>query len=128
MFDLLTLTEEERNQQAKTIRVRLDELMEKLQIRFPVYLMFTKVDLVSGFREYFEDLGKEERDQVWGVSLPNAPKPSQSPNFDYFSEHFGTLLNRLYDRVLWRVHQERNARRRADIYGFPQQMENLKSM
>lgn len=126
--DLLTQTEQERIAHAKTIRTRLDELMEKLEIRFPVYLMFTKVDLVSGFREFFEDFGKEEREQVWGVSLPNAPKPTQSPDFDYFSEQFSKLITRLYDRVLYRVHQERNVKRRANIYDFPPQMENLRGL
>jgi len=126
--DLMMQTEEERILHAKTIRTRLDELMEKLEIRFPVYLMFTKVDLVSGFREFFEDLGKDDRNQVWGVSLPNAPKTMQSPDFEYFTREFSTLVSRLYDRVLWRVHQERNIHRRADIYDFPQQMENLKEI
>ena len=126
--DLLTQTEEERTLHAKTIRTRLDELMEKLEIRFPIYLMFTKVDLVSGFREFFEELGNEDRDQVWGVSLPNAPKAMQSPDFEYFSAEYSALIKRLYDRVLWRVHSERNVQRRANIYGFPQQMENLKTI
>lgn len=126
--DLLTQTEEERALNAKTIRKRLDELMEKLQIRFPVYLMFTKVDLVSGFREFFEDLGKDDRDQVWGVSLPNAPEMMQSPDFDYFNDEFDALIARLYDRVLWQVHQERNVQRRINIYDFPQQMENIKDI
>lgn len=126
--DLLTQTEDERILNAKTIRMRLDELMDKLQIRFPVYLMFTKVDMVSGFREFFEDLGKEDREQVWGVSLPNAPKMTQSPDFDFFSREFSSLLERLYDRVLWKMHQERTVNRRAEIHGFPQQMENLKGI
>ena len=126
--DLLTQTEEERALNAKTIRTRIDELMEKLEIRFPIYLMFTKVDLVSGFREFFEELNNEDRQQVWGVSLPNAPKPMQSPDFDYFGKEYAKLITRLYDRVLWRVHQERNVQRRANIYDFPQQMENLKAI
>ncbi|MFL0809050.1 MAG: type VI secretion system membrane subunit TssM [Agarilytica sp.] len=126
--DLLTQTEEERALHAKTIRTRLDELMDKLEIRFPIYLMFTKVDLVGGFREFFEDLGKEERDQVWGVSLPNAGKATQSPDFDYFSREYSKLIDRLYARVLWRVHQERNNKRKAAIYGFPPQMENLRGI
>ncbi|HEY9052473.1 MAG TPA: type VI secretion system membrane subunit TssM [Gammaproteobacteria bacterium] len=126
--DLLTQTEEQRIAHAKTIRTRIDELMEKLEIRFPIYLMFTKSDLVSGFTEFFEDLSKEEREQVWGVSLPNAPKPSQSPDFDYLNEEYEKLIKRIYDRVLWRIHTERDARRRALIQGFPQQMENLKSV
>lgn len=126
--DLLTQTEEERSIHAKTIRSRIDELMEKLEIRFPIYLMFTKCDLVSGFSDFFEDLGKEEREQVWGISLPNAPKPSQSPDFDFLNGEYESFLKRLYERVLWRVHHERDTKRRASIHGFPQQMENLKSI
>ena len=126
--DLLMQTEEERILHAKTIRKRLDELMDKLQVRFPVYLMFTKVDLVSGFREFFEGLRREDRDQVWGVSLPNAPLPNQSPDFDYMDEKLNDLMSTLYNQVLWQVHQERNINRRVNIYSFPQQMESIKGI
>ena len=126
--DLLSQTDEERIMYAKTIRTRIDELMEKLEIRFPIYLMFTKSDLVSGFTEFFEDLSRDDREQVWGVSLPNAPKASQSPDFDYLDEEYLKLLERLYERVLSRLHQERDVKRRGAILDFPQQMENLKSI
>ncbi len=128
LHDLLLQSEEERIQHAKTIRMRLDELMNKLEIRFPIYLLFTKSDLVSGFSEFFEDLGKDEREQVWGISLPNAPKHSQSPDFDFLHDELGSLTRRLYDRVLWRMHGERDVKRCAAIQGFPQQMENLKAI
>ncbi len=128
IHDLLLQTEEERIQHAKVIRSRIDELMEKLEIRFPIYLMFTKSDLVSGFSEYFEDLSKEEREQVWGISLPNAPKASQSPDFDFLETEYQKLLERLYSREISRIHTERDVKRRAAIQGFPQQVENLKSV
>ena len=77
-------SEEERALHAKTIRTRIDELMTRLEIRFPVYLLFTKVDMVSGFREFFEDMGREEREQVC-ASL-DAPLANQPPEFDFFSK------------------------------------------
>lgn len=126
--ELLTQTEDERITHAKTIRSRIDELMEKLEIRFPIYLMFTKSDLISGFSEFFEDLSKEGREQVWGVSLPNAPNPAQSPDFDFLQNEYHNLIRRLYERVLARVHQEREVNRRGAIQGFPQQLENLKDI
>lgn len=126
LYDLLQQTEEERLQHAKTIRTRIDELMNKLEIRFPVYLMFTKTDMVSGFSEFFEDLSKEEREQVWGVTLPNAPNASDCVDLDYLNDEFNKLTTRLYERVLWRVQQETDTNRRAAIQGFPQQIENLK--
>jgi len=128
IHDLLLQTEEERVQHAKTIRMRIDELMDKLEIRFPIYLMFTKSDLVSGFSEYFEDLSKEDREQVWGTTLPNAPKPTQSPDFNYLETEYQKLLERLYSRELSRIHSERDVSRRAAIQGFPQQVENLKNV
>ena len=123
--DLMIQSEEERNAHAKTIRTRIDELMEKLEIRFPVYLMFTKADLVSGFMEFFEDLNKQDRDQVWGVTLPDISDPEQSPDFDLLSTEFKNLLTRIYDRVLWRIHQERDTQRRSSIQGFPRQIDSL---
>lgn len=126
--DLLMQTEEERALHAKTIRTRLDELMEKLQIRFPVYLMFTKADLISGFSEFFEDFSRDEREQVWGVSLPDAPDRESAPDFDYLRSELTGLTQNLYARVMWRMHQERDSKRRAAIQGFPQQFENLKAI
>ena len=128
LLDLLSQSDEQRILHAKTIRTRIDELMDKLEVRFPIYLMFTKTDLVSGFSEFFEDLGKEEREQVWGISLPNAPEDSQSPDFDFLESEYSQLFNRMYDRVLWRVQQERDVVRRGAIHGFPQQMENIKGI
>lgn len=128
MQDLLFQTEQERTQNTKIIRTRVDELMQKLEVRFPLYLILTKTDLISGFTEYFEDLSKEDREQVWGISLPNAEDPSQSPDFDYFEAELNQLINRLYSRELSRVHQERDVKRRALIQGFPQQLENIKGV
>ena len=126
--DLLTQTEDERAKHAKTIRTRIDELMEKLEVRFPVYLMFTKCDLVSGFSEFFEDLGKEEREQILGMSLPDSPEESSAPDFEKVSYEYTQIVKRLYERVLWRVHSERDTKRRSAIQAFPQQMENLQGI
>ncbi len=67
----LSLTDEmTQKSHARAIRRRLQELREKLEVRFPVYVLFTKADLIAGFTEFFDDLGKEEREQVWGFTLP----------------------------------------------------------
>jgi type VI secretion system protein ImpL len=122
--DLLLQSDEERSQLARNIRTRLDELMDKLEIRFPVYVIFTKSDLVQGFSEFFEDLTKDDREQVWGISLPNAAKSHESPDFSYIKQHLHQLSSRLNERVLWRMHQERDPQRCAAIESFPLQMDN----
>ena len=54
--DLLGSSPDEREQQASAIRRRLTELQDLLGIRFPVYAIVTKVDLLAGFNEYFARL------------------------------------------------------------------------
>ena len=76
--DLMVQTAEQRNQQAKTIKTRIGELQEELGVRFPVYLTFTKCDLVAGFAEFFANLSQSEREQVWGVSFPAETSPELS--------------------------------------------------
>ena len=68
LHDLLTQSEEARARQAKAIRSQIDELMSALEVRFPIYIIFTKADLIAGFCEFFEDLSEPERRQVWGIS------------------------------------------------------------
>src|SRR5262249_19669956 len=63
--DLLQASPADRKEQAMKLRTRLQELQAQLGVRPPIYVMVTKMDLVAGFNETFQDLGKEERDQVW---------------------------------------------------------------
>ncbi|WP_193165781.1 type VI secretion system membrane subunit TssM [Microbulbifer hainanensis] len=126
--DLMVQTAEQRLHQAKTIRQRIDELQRELGIRFPIYLTFTKCDLVAGFSEFFDNLSQAEREQVWGVSFPAETSTTTGAPLDTFAEEFAQLIERLNQRVLWRVHQERNIEKRALLQGFPARMENLQGV
>nr|BFE92963.1 hypothetical protein GCM10020185_34990 [Pseudomonas brassicacearum subsp. brassicacearum] len=95
-------------------------------MRFPIYLMLTKLDLVPGFMEYFDTLSKEERAQVWGMTFAlDDGKSSDSPLAHLQSEFTG-LEQRLNYRLVERLQQERDPARRDLIYGFPQQFGALK--
>ncbi len=54
--DLMTRSDAEFDADVMAIRQRAAELNRHLGVSLPVYLLITKVDLVSGFREYFDDL------------------------------------------------------------------------
>ncbi|MCC7539486.1 MAG: type VI secretion system membrane subunit TssM [Deltaproteobacteria bacterium] len=117
--------EEEVQALARRIRERVDEVMARLQMVVPIYLMFTKCDLVPGFVESFGELGKHERGQIWGftVSLKQKVKdPSE-----LFSQRFDELTKILEQRVLPRMGQERRVDTRERIWQFPQQWEVLKN-
>jgi type VI secretion system protein ImpL len=126
LSDILMQTEEERTLHARAIRNRIQELNDRLGVRVPVYMLFTKSDLVAGFTEFFDDLGREERSQVWGMTLDLDQHGDQEPPVKAFPQEFDGLLQRINDRMLARMYQERDVQRRSLIYGFPQEMAALR--
>ncbi|HEX7234850.1 MAG TPA: type VI secretion protein IcmF/TssM N-terminal domain-containing protein, partial [Nitrosospira sp.] len=95
---------------------------------FPLYVLVTKTDLLAGFMEFFGEYGKEERAQVWGTTFPYVEKkPSSSPPANFDAE-FAGLEQRLNDRLVDRLQQERDVQKRALIYAFPQQFSSLKTL
>ncbi|CAI8798043.1 type VI secretion system membrane subunit TssM [Methylocaldum szegediense] len=128
LSDLLQQTEEERTLHAKAIRRRVQELYSTLGIRFPIYMLFTKCDLVAGFNDFFADLTQEERAQVWGETFP-AENPKQPLDvLSLFSSGYDELLQRLNRRMQRRIQEERDIQRRSLILDYPQQMALLKPL
>ncbi len=125
--DLLTLNEREREKHVVAIRERLEELNRNLKISVPVYFLVTKCDLIAGFSEYFDDFGQEARAQVWGMTFPIEATESGKA-VDTFDAEFDALLERLQGRVLTRIEQDRDTRRRASMLAFPQQTALLKPL
>lgn len=124
--DLLTKTQQERDLHAHTIRQRTQELYTRLGMRVPVYFLVTKMDLLAGFTDFFDDLGKELREQVWGITYPQDTTQPSSDVLALFKGEFDALVESLNARQLWRLYQERDLNRRSLINGFPQQMASIK--
>lgn len=124
LSDLSSQTDAERNDHAQAIRTRLHELRTRLGVRFPVYVLFTKADLIAGFQEFFDNLGSEEREQVWGFTVPFSKQ--SSPAMDVFDSEFDGLLTQLGDHSLERMQSENDYQRRSLIAGFPAQIASLK--
>ena len=118
-------TREERLAHARAVRRRVKELEERLAVRLPVYAVFTKADLVAGFSEFFDDLDREKRAQVWGATLPLTG--AEGGTVGGFAPEFGALIERLNTRLFDRLQAERSPQRRALIAGFPAQVASLES-
>jgi len=128
LSDLSMQDAQQRKLHADSIRHRLKELREKLGVRFPVYILFTKADLIAGFSEFFENLSREDREQVWGFTYKfkkgkKAPEPMAA-----FDEQFAALLNQVNNLSLERLQQEMDPQRRGLISGFAQQIASLQSV
>ncbi len=110
---------------ARQIRTRLDETMSELRMSLPVYVLFTKCDLIPGFAETFGDLSRSDRGQIWGFTLPLSGKVQQ-PGLE-FEQRFERLVDATDNRLLRRLADERRTQHRELIYTFPQQMRELKN-
>ena len=124
--DIAAFTDHERERHAVAIRRRLEDLHRQLGVRFPVYVLLTKADLIAGFTEFFDDLDQTDRSQVWGVTFP-LPESRSGRAQDSLAAEFDDLVARLVLRVPDRLQAERDLGRRRAIFAFPQQVASFKS-
>jgi type VI secretion system protein ImpL len=127
--DLLTQSAEASREQALNLRQRLTELHEQLGIRFPVYVLVTKADLLKGFRAYFAGFDKAQRDQIWGFTFPW--EKARLADFDLqgsFLQEFALLQQRLDAALPDTLLRESDAQARAECFLFPQEFAALRPL
>jgi type VI secretion system protein ImpL len=125
-IDALTAAPEAlRQDHARRIRQRINELYGELGLRLPVYVLLTKFDLIAGFVEFFDDLGQEGRSAVWGVTFLHGEPEPEAGHAAAFGTEFDALVRRLDERLLERMQHEGDMQRRAMMFGFPQQVASL---
>jgi type VI secretion system protein ImpL len=125
LSDIAHGSAEQRALHAGAVRRRIGELETRFGMRLPVYALFTKCDLIAGFMEFFDDLDRERRGQVWGMTFPLAAAGAGA--VAGFAEGFRLLAERLELRLFERLQAERNPERRTLIAGFPAQIASLET-
>ncbi len=118
LSDLLTADIQEREKHVKIIRDRINELTSRLGCIFPIYIVFTKCDLLYGFSSYFADLTPKERDQVWGGWLGHEADDNIS---EAFARKMDGLHHRLCEMRLHKLSMVRNMRGKNELFEFPGQ-------
>lgn len=122
--DLLEADAETLELHAKKIRERIDELSKRLGMHFPVYLVFTKCDLLDGFVEFFGDMNRREREQIWGCTYTQEQmKAAAADPRAVFSEELQMLLDSLTEMRTARLH---NAVKRRRVFLFPLQLATVR--
>ncbi|GAA5162813.1 type VI secretion system membrane subunit TssM [Viridibacterium curvum] len=107
---------------AKMLRLRVQELSAELGVFAPVYLMFTKVDLIAGFAEFFEDSDAQERSRVWGATLPYDGE-GKTDAVSAFDKHYEELLEGLHELSVTRMAMARDGQVGAGVLSFPLEFE-----
>jgi type VI protein secretion system component VasK len=123
--DVLNADEEGLERHATTIRQRIDELVKQLEIVFPVYLMFTKCDLLDGFIEFFSAMSKEQRAQVWGATFDHRAQGGAEMH-TRFAEEFDLLCQRVDDERRRLLVPDRPAAQQQKIFSLSLQLRATK--
>jgi type VI secretion system protein ImpL len=123
--ELLAFDAPERALHARTLRSRLDELQAALGVRIPVYVLLTKCDLLPGFVDWFGNLNRAARDDVWGVTFELRAADSGAAAAQ-FAGAFDRLVDDLADGLVPRLQAERDVQRRTRIFMLPSQLPGLR--
>ncbi|GLQ58044.1 type VI secretion system membrane subunit TssM [Devosia nitrariae] len=122
--DIMKLTATELAAHTNAIRQRLIDINKELKIDFPVYALFTKADLVSGFDEYFGNFTEARRRVVWGATFETEDRKKNM--IGSVPAEFDALTTRLTEELPDRLHEEPDPVSRIALYGFPAQFAMLK--
>lgn len=103
---------------ARQVRERINEIDDAFGIKVPIYLVFTKIDLLGGFAQFFEDMSEEERQSVWGATLSH----DQGSEFDavrVVGQQFDALHQGLVQMGFDKLANNRGNVARPALFAFP---------
>ncbi|KAF3998079.1 type VI secretion system membrane subunit TssM [Glaciimonas immobilis] len=126
--DLISKRPDQRLALALAMRSRLTELRSQLGIRFPVYVMVTKMDILPGFSEYFHSMTAEWRAQIWGFTLPYRKDSEAAKSKDLHARcelELQLLEQRLNAGIDTRLQEEYDLGQRKKLYCLPEEFRSL---
>ncbi|MCL1477685.1 MULTISPECIES: type VI secretion system membrane subunit TssM [unclassified Marinobacter] len=111
--------------QAIVLRNRLRELMEKTGPQLPIYICFTKMDLLYGFESFAASWPKAELEQPLGFTFELHRGGDNDRWLTQFAERYEQLVQGLMARLPEVLGASHNAETRAAAYSFTRQMAGL---
>lgn len=112
---------------AKSLRQRVQELTERLEVFAPVYVVFTKADLIAGFTDFFHETNRTERDRVWGTTLPYNASATGGNVVSLFDKHFDELYDGLREMSLANLALHPDKQKETVLLTFPLEFASIKA-
>ncbi|CAB1221476.1 type VI secretion system membrane subunit TssM [Acinetobacter bouvetii] len=123
--ELISQSPEKSIKLAKSLRARIQDLTERLEVFAPVYLVFSKMDLIAGFTEFFECYEVNEFDQVWGATLAYDPN-SANHAIELFEQHYSVLYDGLKGVSTTHLSRRHAQNISPSVMTFPLEFKSLK--
>lgn len=117
---------------ARNLRSRLGEISQTLGIRLPVYVLFTKLDRLRYFTDFFGSLTDPEVTQVFGATLPLRTDREQGGVYAEeesrrLTAAFDELFHALCDKRLPYLAREHDPNKLPDVYEFPREFRKVRN-
>jgi type VI secretion system protein ImpL len=110
------------------IRARLSEVAQRLGIRLPVYVMFTKADRIPHFPDYVRNFAREEVREVLGTTIPLGRVTADSYSEKAYKEieaELQRIFSSLAAKRLKFLPRENQTDIAAGAYEFPRELRKI---
>lgn len=127
IHDILQASPEDQERLAKRLRERIQETHSLLEVRLPIYLVFTKCDLVPGFAPFYRQLDDVARGEVMGKTFTHKDYEKAD-----WAQRFGVAMDELVSYWKDVANQQlvlqdiQITRRDSAVYRFPLELAALK--
>ncbi|QGZ42982.1 type VI secretion system membrane subunit TssM [Pseudoduganella flava] len=111
---------------ARSLRKRVQDLIERLEVFAPVYVMFTKADLIAGFADFFAWFERGERERAWGATMPYQRKTGTHEILAFFDQAFDELHEGLKETSVANMTLQRRDQPPAGVFTFPLEFASLR--
>jgi len=112
---------------ARSLRKRVQDLIERLEVFAPVYVVFTKADLIAGFGEFFAQSESSERERAWGATMPYKRHASSQQMLAFFDCSFDELCDGLKELSMSNMAHQRRDRLRPGVFTFPLEFSTVRT-
>ncbi|WP_338581299.1 type VI secretion system membrane subunit TssM [Pseudomonas sp. MAG733B] len=127
IHDILQASLEDQERIAKRLRERIQETHALLEVRLPVYLVFTKCDLLPGFAPFYRQLDETARGEVMGKTFSHKGYEQAD-----WGQRFGVAMDELVSYWQQVASQQlvtqdiQITRQDSAVYRFPLELAALK--
>lgn len=114
-FSQMSLTE--RESYAQTLRETIGDLVEETGTQLTVYFALTKLDLIAGFNDFFENLSTDMRERLFGFHFLHEGQHVESWD-QQFEKQYSEFLKELERRLPTMLHSLKTPGMRRAAYAF----------
>jgi len=106
-------------QLARSLRLRMQDMVERLEVFTPVYVLFTKADHIAGFSEFFAQADHGERERAWGATMPYKRRAAVREVLAFFDHAYDGLVEGIKEMGVAILAQPRSGAPEPGVLAFP---------